>query len=415
MRHTTFRPPLLVAIAAAIFAISSAPARAQEDGKLEAAIKNVADDVEAYLKNNGGVQEFSMGSFQAAPGAVATTGVKNAFVKEMQGRDFKLSGRARFSCTGEIRFNEVAKKVDVFVNIHERGTFRKTCSAPIFRISDLATLLGGTGQLATDNAQREQTFQTSFTNPQPEVEASPPLEQAAAQPAGQAAAQPAAQPAAPAGQAAAPAKPPVEIPAKSLVKAAKKGLFGMEILRQEPDGSLSPVPVDEEGGLLFISLDIGDTYAIRVFNNTDRLAAATISIDGLNLFTFSEVPAYREVGKIIVPPGPKGAIIRGWHKSNTEQYSFQVADVGEAAVAELKDIDALEVDDTLGIITASFCFAINANDPSSRFPDDEPSTLALATAKGPVVQQTLGEMRAKYGVDREIISIRYDRLPPPPQ
>ncbi|MBW3597044.1 MAG: hypothetical protein KY475_07185 [Planctomycetes bacterium] len=400
MRTTLQRISGIALLMAAWVALGGSPLfaqQAQDDGKLATAVKQVADDVAAYLTENGGVQDFTMGAFASIPpGGVATLQVKEKLLQELETKNIQAKRRAKFSCTGEFRFNEVAKKVEILVNIHEGGIFRKSCTAPIFNVSDLAVLLGGTGQLATKPAERDKTFETSFTEPKPEVEASPPTKDPVVKPQ--------------------PANKLVAAPPKSLVRADKTGQFGMEILRKGPDGVYEPVPVDDEDGFLFISLDIGDVYAIRLLNNTGRLAGATVTIDGLNIFTFSENPGYQRLGKIIVPPGSEGAIIKGWHKTNAASYSFKVADVGEAAVAEVKNggDGALQIDDAVGIITATFCSAINTNDPQSRFPEDEPSTLALATARGPIVEQKLGEINAKFGVDREIISIRYDRLPPPP-
>src|SRR5690606_36190657 len=134
-----------------------------------------------------------------------------------------------------------------------------------------------------------------------------------------------------------------------------------------------PVPIETlDGGLLFANLELDNRYAVRLINNTDRLAAATLTIDGLNMFAFSTVAEYQRLGKVLVPPGPKGVLTKGWHHTNQQSFSFQVSDVGEAAVTELRGAD-LEVEEEIGVITARFAVAVDLNKGES-LPPDEPQT-----------------------------------------
>jgi hypothetical protein len=385
---------LLFAIGATGGAFSSS-AVAQEDAKLTTAIGALADDIRAYL-NGAGVQECSLGAMSSVPpGGVATVPVKNLLSKELENRGIRMNRAAKFSCTGEVRFNESSKRLVVDVKIHEKGNLRKICTTEISKVTDLAQLVGPTGQFEIGET-RNTSILESITNPQGEAVESPPLEQKNA-------------------IKALPAVAGAAVRPKSVATPGKASFFGVEILRVLPDGVLEPVVLEDElDGNLFASLEVGDIYAIRLINKSNRLAGARLTIDGLNLLAFSENQDYARIGRVIVPPGETGTIVRGWHKSDRESYSFKVVDVGDSAVAELKGGGAglLEVDDSIGMINVTFCFAADANNPNDRLPDDEPLTLSTATAKGPIVKQDFRPMKAVFGAERATITIRYDRRPP---
>jgi hypothetical protein len=179
--------------------------------------------------------------------------------------------------------------------------------------------------------------------------------------------------------------------------------------RNPTDEDYEPVPINEEDdAILFAGLEKDNIYAIRLFNNTDRLAAATVTIDGLNMFAFSEVPGYRALGKVLVPPRaerPDGVLFKGWHHTNADSYAFQVCDVGESAVAELQG-DGPHIDDQVGVITVRFAAAADLS-KGEILPEDEPKSASLATKKGPLVGQTYVDRDVHIGLDREVISVRY--------
>jgi hypothetical protein len=372
----------------ATWAVPTASAQ-NNNGDMVTAIRTLANDVHKYLKE-AGVQECTIGAVSSMPaGGVTTVPVKKLLAKELQNRGLHMNPDAKFSCTGEIRFIPAAKKVVVDLDILEKGDLRRSYTASIFQVTDLAQLVGGIGELDIGET-RNTSIADSIINPQGEILESPPLDE----------------------KTAVKVKP---ISGKTLATPSKSSFFGVEMLRVLPGGVMEPIALEEEeDGNLFATLDVGDIYAVRLINKSNRLAGAKLTIDGLNLLAFSENPEYARLGRVIVPPGETGTIVRGWHKSDRESYSFKVVDVGDSAVAELKDKNSqfLEVDDAIGMINVTFCFAADANNPHDRLPDDEPVTLSTATARGPIVKQDFRPMKAVFGMDRATITIRYDRRPP---
>lgn len=379
---------------------SPTPENAPENKKQEATQQDLVSAVQKVAKEvaknvlNANDNTIVVGTFSTSPpGGVVSLGIKNQLVEELEKLGIKAQRNANFSCTGEISFLDKARKVTITAKIFDQRTnTTRRVTADIFNVFDLPALVGGIGLLATD-LEREASFVKSITTREPDVAVSTPLPIAANTPTS-------------------PNTPATPAPL-SVAKAAKAGVFGMEVvLKDAATGTFTPLPLDEEEGRLFVTLKAGQSYAIRLLNNTQHLAAATLTIDGLNMFNFSDNADYQRLGKVLVPPGEQGVIIQGWHKSNAETYSFLVARAGQPAAPGAPK--ALARDSERGIITAGFGFAIDVNrandpkDPLGQFPEGEPNTLALVTEKGPIVEQEYSEVLAKFGIDREVISIHYD-------
>ncbi len=406
MRRFTIHAFFLSVSLALAFGAGSSPAPAQEadDGKLSAAVRQLADDISKYLLNDAGVGEVSLGSFTGAQADLAPNfglAIKKSLSDELKRRNITVKSLgSKFSCKGEFTYFSDAGKVTIDAVLREGAFKRKTYSQDIFDVSDIVALMGGTGKLSTDPEKRSEDLAKAIENPQPVVEELP--NESPKTRANLVTAQGG--------------------PVKGRALPAKDANYAMEIWRLRSDAVDNPNPTDEDyepvpietldGGLLFANLELDNRYAVRLINNTDRLAAATLTIDGLNMFAFSTVAEYQRLGKVLVPPGPKGVLIKGWHHTNQQSFSFQVSDVGEAAVTELRGAD-LEVEEEIGVITARFAVAVDLNKGES-LPPDEPQTASLGTRRGPVVGQTYSEMRVKIGLDREVISIRYSHPLPTP-
>ena len=95
-----------------------------------------------------------------------------------------------------------------------------------------------------------------------------------------------------------------------------KSPFAIEIL-VKPNVSAAAAPRTPrfEKNEAFVDIPRGELYEVKLYNYSDHEAAVALEIDGLNVFTFSEVrgtngaPRY---GHYIVPPH-KDTVIRGWH------------------------------------------------------------------------------------------------------
>jgi hypothetical protein len=159
-------------------------------------------------------------------------------------------------------------------------------------------------------------------------------------------------------------------------------------------------PVLEEG-LAFVPLKRDETYAVRLVNQSEHDCAVTLTIDGLNLFTFSDQRAYSHV---IVPARSSG-LLRGWHRSNERSDAFQVTRYSRSAAAgRLKNTAAT------GTITATFAAAWPKNGAPP--PDENAMTRGQepdATGRGPAVRQRYEEVERHVGLIRASISIRYSK------
>jgi hypothetical protein len=171
-------------------------------------------------------------------------------------------------------------------------------------------------------------------------------------------------------------------------------------------GGYEPRTVDLEEGLAFVKINRDEVYGIRIINDSPMDAAVVITIDGVNIFAFSEHKDYKHY---IIAAGTR-PIIKGWHRNNKISDEFLVGDFSKSAAASL-----LPNGGAIGTITATFAAAWPPNQPA---PADE-LLLATrgnnATIVGPPVSQEFNEVRRHTGRVRAAISVRYskpDDLPP---
>jgi hypothetical protein len=179
-----------------------------------------------------------------------------------------------------------------------------------------------------------------------------------------------------------------------------------------------PRAAEDKDGLAFVPIQRGETYAVRLINDSDLEAAVQLRIDGLSMFVFSELrqPDTDAAGKpnpkkgeplysvVIVGPRSK-AVIPGWHVTNQKSDSFLVTEFAKSGAALLKP--------TAGIGTVSATF--QAAWPKDALPPrDEPGKKrgvgsGDATGRGPAVAQEYKEVQRELGVIRDVISVRYTR------
>ncbi|MEZ6067762.1 MAG: hypothetical protein R3B90_19090 [Planctomycetaceae bacterium] len=200
-------------------------------------------------------------------------------------------------------------------------------------------------------------------------------------------------------------RPAVELMASGTrLRASADSPYELEIL---VNGQPQPIRLDQ--GQPFVDIARGETYAVRVYNHSESEAGVKLLIDGLNVFTFSEVripdglrrgePKY---ANYIVGPG-RSPSIRGWHKTNERVASFQVARYAESAAAKLGH------QQDLGTITVHFSAAwpIDGVPP----PDEiiPKGASGNATAEGPPLEERVQEARRNVGRIRASLTVRYSR------
>lgn len=185
------------------------------------------------------------------------------------------------------------------------------------------------------------------------------------------------------------------------VSASSESPYGIEILVKSGEKYAPRTPVDCDH-LAFVRIDRDEIYAVRLINDSDEDAAVTLTIDGLNMFAFSEGRDYEYV---IVPKKSSG-LIKGWPVTNERSDSFQVTEYSKSAVAGL-----LPNSSSIGTITATFAAAWPK---SAKPPEDERAAqLAMrgadATGRGPTVEAKYQVVERVVGAVRSSVSVRYTK------
>ena len=152
-------------------------------------------------------------------------------------------------------------------------------------------------------------------------------------------------------------------------------------------------------GRSFARLDKRDEYIVRLYNRAPFEAAVTLTIDGLNMFTFSKESNF--VSQILIPPG-KFVEIPGWYITSTDTDAFLITGFPDSAVANLG------VTSQVGAITAQFHAAW---DPKDKPPKDEvnPKSANTATARGRQIEQKYEKVKRVVGRSRAVVTVRYNR------
>ena len=201
----------------------------------------------------------------------------------------------------------------------------------------------------------------------------------------------------------------------TLIKSRRESPFGIELLVT----SLATAPKDAAGwarvparpvvrrrGLPFVEINADEVYAIRIHNRQpDRLdAAVTVSIDGIDVFNFSQIrnPATNQpkYTHYVIPSG--SAMVTGWHRTNNESDSFLVTQYGKGAAGRI-NADRSKV----GVITVQCAIAWSGD----AVPDAEKGARdgGNETGFGPPTHTGVTEVERHVGVVRDEISVRYTR------
>ena len=152
--------------------------------------------------------------------------------------------------------------------------------------------------------------------------------------------------------------------------------------------------------LAFLNIGRGEVYAVRVINNSKFDAAMTLTIDGLNMFTFSKNKSY----EFAIIPGGSERIIAGWHRTNDVSDAFQVSEYSRARwpsrcaihrpLARFTSVSRLRGPETRRGLLTSFPRVRETQAPTARG--------AELTAKYTEVVRDVGKLR-------EAVSVRYTK------
>ncbi len=197
----------------------------------------------------------------------------------------------------------------------------------------------------------------------------------------------------------------------SEVKARKDSPYAVEVLvKDRADGLGVAVVPRVENGMAYVPIGRGNYYEVRVINRSEYEAGVTLTIDGLDLFTFSDIrdektgePKFR---RLVFAKGQSYAV-QGWYRTGERADSFVVTSYAKSAAAE----KLVKPSGRTGTITVTFAAAWNKK--VGNRPADEPTIPAPSssdgTGRGKEVKTELQEATSpyEYGVLRDVVTVRY--------
>jgi hypothetical protein len=181
------------------------------------------------------------------------------------------------------------------------------------------------------------------------------------------------------------------------------------------ESDYKPLPARVKDGQAFVSIRRGQSYAVRMINDSDFDAVITLSIDGMGLFTFSE-EKNEKTGlprqyRILVPRKDR-LLVRGWFINHKETDLFQVSEYAR----RLRALTGGCMTD-VGTITVTFAACWETGKPAppdEPRPDDHKGTATTApvrddSERGLRVPAHFKSVPRTVGATRDIISVRYAR------
>jgi hypothetical protein len=352
-------------------------ARAWGESDLKPNMATLANQIQKETEKYGNA--IMMGEFTGPPGLASSggPGIAQSLKAELESLGVAVTRTAQIAVKGEYRIatDEISKKtaMAIIARLTDRNGKDLLELRPL-GVFDLATIAGVTG--VTMVAPVNKTLK--------EREAA--VDQALSK---------------------------IQRPAKNgtLIQASDHSLYGVEIMVGPDPGAAPPdlrnyrprAASIEEDNLAFVNIARGDVYAVRIINNSKFDAAATVTIDGLNMFAFSANTAYEFV---VVPAGCDGVVV-GWHRNNEVSDAFQVSEYSKSAAFK-----QMPNSSSIGTIHVSFkaAWAKGTPAPEDEFPPGGPRARdANATARGAEVRAQYTEVVREYGKLREAVSVRYNK------
>jgi hypothetical protein len=370
MNCTSTRPFVLAAAALAAI-LATVPARGTEALKRELAV--VAQQVQGLMKTENQTA-IAIGDF-SGPAQIDTNfgpGVADALTQALQARGVTvsrtapLSIRGRYARVASDRFagqSMVRLTVEVFNRDDERrGAFQ----ARFYDTATIAAFLGVTASLPPDGGLRSRNLQV--------VDAS---------------------------------DKPAAVVDGTRVRASAESPFAVELLvRPGPDQPPVPRKPALVDGQAVVEIKRGESYTIRLHNQAKFEGAAIITIDGLNVFTFSDVKDATGTPLYSFYPVAAGSTldVLGWFRTLERSDAFLVTAYGQGPSPVLR---APQPGKT-GVLTVAF----SACAPSAEeLPSDErPETRGgeqNQTGLGPPQKTQFVQVNRVLGVLRDVVSIRY--------
>ncbi len=364
-------PAAALGLALGLLLVAPGPARAARD--LDAEMAEMARQIQAEVKERGNA--VVVGEFRG-PARLASTGgpaIAKALREQLEKADVRVTRDATLEVNGEFRdvVDRDSKKtaLQIKAKIEDRMgvTIVELRSRGIFDLTTIGALTGitlATPPLAAGDEAREESITKALDKIQP------------------------------------PSLKGIRISAAPRSRYAIEVLVGPDPKEGKPDLSKyrPRAPALDSSGLAFLKIERGEVYAISVINDATHDVAVTLTIDGLDVFTFADKKGYE---MMVVPPGKTG-LIAGWFRTEEKSDSFLVAEFARSAVAR-----ALPRSSEIGTIHASFraCWPKDGNPPA-----DEPGGRSGdATAQGKEINIKYKPVVRVVGKPREAVAVRYNK------
>lgn len=182
----------------------------------------------------------------------------------------------------------------------------------------------------------------------------------------------------------------------TVARPAPGSKFGVSIVTNK-GGKPTPLPITTVDGLAIVQLAMDQEFTLSIVNDSTNDVGASVSIDGVNMFVFSEVPSYKELGKLWV--GPAGGRIDGWYHNDRRSRSFQMGRYDESVAA------SVGVTEGVGGITVTFY-----GDPTGR--QSRPRTAVrpeTGIKAGAFVDSNYSTKSGEFGELIAAVTVRYQK------
>ena len=352
---------------AAWLATTTGPGWAQQPDDLHREMAEFAKQVKSLLDQKGH-DSVAVGDFHAPARLASSAGpaIANALGEELKKLGVAISRRAELEVNGEFRDAEDRKSrlltVEIKARVVDRAGIELVAFEPrgIFNVPLVVAITGISVSLPAnaDDKQRNKELDVALRDPKVHL-------------------------------------------AGTRISAKASSPYAIEVLVK--DGSdYRPRAATIDDGLAFVKIGRGETYAIKLINDSPFDAAVVLTIDGLNVFAFSENKNYSHW----IVPSKQTLTVPGWHRTNQVSDSFLVTEYARSAVAE-----ALPSSASVGTITASFSAAWpqGANPPEDEAPSKKGGRAGDATGRGPETPTSFVEVVREIGRLRDAVSVRYTK------
>jgi hypothetical protein len=188
---------------------------------------------------------------------------------------------------------------------------------------------------------------------------------------------------------------------KTLVSCSESSPYAVELLVKplNSEGTLAPRPAYEQGGLAFVDIQRDELYQVKIYNNSGKPVAITLTIDGLDVFHFSKDrdKEGRPLYKRFICAG-KTRTIQGWFDTLQNAYQFLVTEYGKGAVSQAGVISHGQV----GVIHVAFAECREIKPGAKGRGGNE-------TGIGPPIKVNLKPVHYEFENPHEFVTIRYSK------